>query len=289
MKNKWYESVGNIAACTLALAFFVVLGFNGSAADAQEASQRNGTKERIDAPVTHANSVLVSFEESPTEHGPTLRMPKMLFSASVIPNDPKQPIRTDTVEMTFFYPDMTLTNLWAPEIPRQPYRIYNPNYNPQTDRFWVHMLWMFYSPPDADTFVLGSEQPRHWGPDPRPPRIELNRHCYRFVNGHCNFPMRRVPSGIKGIIALHAEDWIETHPEAAIHHPEKGGVYVESMNSPYELVMDCDAFTSLRCLAFVYSKKYHFQYRMEFPPEAVGRTDELIRKIDTMLGQWSIK
>jgi hypothetical protein len=53
--------------------------------------------------------------------------------------------------------------------------------------------------------------------------------------------------------------------------------------------MDCDAFTSLRCLAHVYSKKYHFQYRMEFPPEAVARTDELISKIDSMLEQWSAK
>jgi hypothetical protein len=116
----------------------------------------------------------------------------------------------------------------------------------------------------------------------------MNQHCFG-ANSDCKVPMRRVSSGIKGIVALKAEDWLETHPEAAIHHPEKGGNYIEKPNSPYELFMDCDAFTSLRCLAFVYSKKYHFQYRMEFPPEAVGRTDDLIRKIDTMLDQWTTK
>jgi hypothetical protein len=231
---------------------------------------------RIDATPTAQNSYLQEFAP-----GVIFRVPRILYPTLDYAKL-KQPVKAERIGMTFFYPDMTLTDLWSPEVEKRT----DMTYRRPLNRFWVKILWMYYVPPDSDSFGPGSEQPLRSGPDPRPPRIELNRHCYEMVQGHCNFPMRRIPSGLVGIDAEVSDDWAKTHPEILQHHPENGGVYLAKPESPYELFMDCQ---SLHCQAYVYSKKHHLQYRMLFPPEGVARTDELIKKIDKMLDQWAVK
>jgi hypothetical protein len=61
---------------------------------------------RIDALPTSGNSILFTFENG----GPTLRLPKALFASTEIPADPSLPIKGESVGMTFWYPDMTLSD-----------------------------------------------------------------------------------------------------------------------------------------------------------------------------------
>lgn len=244
-----------------------------------EARIQELAKHPLDAPLTKDNSVLFAFEG-----GPTLRVPKVLFDPASIPKELNEPIKALALTTTFWYPDLTLTDLRSSSIPSKA----DPNYVPQTSRFWVWIMYMWHVPPDSDSFVPGSRQPE-FRLALRPPRIEMNRACFPLVNGHCGLGMRRIPSGgIPEIDALVAEGWVAMHPDALVHHPENGGVYVSKLGAPYELFMDCTAFSSLQCNAYVYSKKHHLEYRMQFPPEAVGMTDALIRTIDRMLDGWPI-
>lgn len=232
------------------------------------------SEERLDALLTPANSFLMDVGGDVV-----IRVPKMLYPSLDLTHV-RQPIRSNRISMTFWYPDMTLAGWVVPRRSAQEYK-------PSSDRYSVQILWMFYVPRDSDTFVRGSVQPHPYGPEPRPPRVELNRYCYEFASGRCNLPMWRIPSGMPGIDVLKSEDWIQSHPEAATHHMEEGGVYVAQSSLPYELFMDCDRFGSLRCQAYVYSKRHQLQYRMIFAPEAVGRTDDVIQTIDKLLDAWT--
>jgi hypothetical protein len=67
---------------------------------------------------------------------------------------------------------------------------------------------------------------------------------------------------------------------------EEGAYYVEGIGSPYELYMDCQAPSSLKCTAYVYIRSNHFQYQMIFPPNQVDHADQLIRTVNKMIGGW---
>jgi hypothetical protein len=259
----------------LALVLALVPWLGGASADAQKSSERPPV--RLDTPVTPENSYLQDFG-----HGVVLRLPKILYPSLDFPSL-NQPVKAAAIAMTFLYPDMTQSG-WqsATGILLEKER---GTYVPQKDRFPVNIIWMFYTPPDSDNFVPGSKQPS-FRFEPRPPRIELNRHCLRIKEGQCDSPMRRIPSGIDGIDAQVSEKWAKAHPEARRRSPADGGTYVAKPDSPYELLMDCGA---LECRAHVYSKKHHFQYRMLFPSEAVSHTDALIGSIDKMIGGWILK
>jgi hypothetical protein len=189
--------------------------------------------------------------------------------------------------MTFWYPDMTVSDSPAGTVETILQKERN-RYVQQKDRFRVYVIRMWHVPPDSDNFVPGSKQPGFLF-EPRPPRMELNSHCLQIVQGHCNNEMRRVSSGLDGIVALHAEDWIKKHPEAAAHRVENVSTYIAKPEAPYELLMDCSGLKGVHCQAHVYSKKQHFQYRMLFPSEAVEHTDALLKSIDKMLAQWAAK
>jgi hypothetical protein len=221
-----------------------------------------------------ANSVLHDFG-----HDVVLRVPKVLYPASVIPKEPSQPIKAEALSMTFWYPDMTPTD-WVSAMDTIIDKARGV-YVPQSDRFRVRIVWLFYSPNNWRNLSPGEGKLIEPGPD----QILKNRACC----DERGLPrkMVHVPSGLPGLEALKAADWIEKHPEQASHDPQEGGTYVAARKAPYELVMDCDGpEKGVECVAHVYSKTQRFQYRMIFPPEAVRHTDELIRAIDRMLNQW---
>lgn len=255
----------------------VALGCNTgvSAATEPQLAGTSGapTLPRIDAAVTPANSVLFDFG-----YGEVVRVPKILISPSSIPKDPKEPIRAKAISMTFWYPDMTLTG-WV-SLMDIIFEKKRGVYVSQKDRFRVNIVYLFYSPGDLRNLPPGQGELMEPGPE----QIDRN-----LANGHKDLESRRFPSGLAGIDATVSERWAKAHPNLPKHDPTKGGDYVAKRGSPYELWMDCDGEAGVECVAHVYSKKYRFQYRMIFAPEAVQHTDELIRAIDKMIGRWPVE
>jgi hypothetical protein len=234
------------------------------------------SKIRLDTPATTDNSVLFTFED-----GPTMRVPKILFSPEFLTEVGSRTIQARALAFEFWYPDMTLSD--QSRISVEVNRGHPPEH--LDTRPWVRILYMYYVPPDSDSFVPGSEQPP-FKFNPRPPRMALNLWCLKLVDGHCDIEMVRIPSRVNlgGIDPLISKNWLNNHPEKAIKNPEEGGVFVAKPESPYELWMNC----GLNCDANVYSKKHHLQYRMVFPGQAVVQTDVLIKKIDRLLDAWSV-
>ncbi len=233
-------------------------------------------KVRLDAPVTPENSSPQEFTPGVVLHVPKCIYPQIDYAKV------KEPIKAKSLEMTFVFPDMTMASEMQGEVEKF-LLMQQGKYVPQKDRFPVFVIWMWHVKPDSDSFVPGSKQPDYEF-EPRPPRMELNQHCYQFVDGHCVQEMVRIPSRIKGIDAIISAEWAKAHPEALRHDFPKRRSYLAKPESPYELLMDCGA---INCQAHLYSKRWHFQLRMVFAAEGVEHADELFRAIDRMLGQWS--
>jgi hypothetical protein len=238
-----------------------------------KATSKSTTSLRLDAPPTRENSFPFDFG-----NGVVMQVPRILLSSSSTSKDPNQPIKREALSMVFWYPDMTPTN-WVSQMDTILDKS-RGTYLSQKNRFRVRIIWMWYTPPDSDNFAPGSQQPS-FRFEPRPPRIEMNRAC-------CGAPqLRRVSAGIPGLDRLIAEKTALENPAAAKRDPSSPGDYVAKPASPYELSMRCDgAERGVQCMAHVYSKKHHLQYRMVFTPEPVERTDELIRAIDKMIDRW---
>lgn len=274
--TQWLKSFARIALCTLALlATSKIFAQSTSAGNAQDVAHV-----RLDAHPTTDNSVLFTFDNG----GPTMRLPKVLFNATTLPKDPKQALEFNSVELAFWYPDMTLSD-WSSTLAKS-FQKQHGEYTPEKDRFRVHILWLYYANPNWDDLLPGKRAP--FVHDPRPPRLDMNRHCIPFGDPHCLSEMQRFDSGFSGVDMQVAKDWLKDHPgviEEKRRHPDTA-TYLAKLESPYELFMDCE---SIECTAYVYSKTYHLQYRMYFASEAVAHTDELIKAIDQMLARWSEK
>ena len=227
----------------------------------------------LDMPLTIDNSVLVNFIG-----GGALRMPDFMIDQSIIPSDRHQgTIPVNFIGTSFTYPDMTLTD-WKSES-----EVYTEQsekkYIPTPDRFPVHITWLFYSPGE-----IGNQE-RLQLRDPRPPRIVHNLHdCYALAK-HCVKMVSR-NSQLPDMDSIISGDWLQTHPEDLVHKPAEGGDYVAKADVPYEAYMSCGGFTGVQCKAYVFIKKNNFQYRMQFPPEAVNHADDLIRKFNSIVNQW---
>jgi hypothetical protein len=286
MKNKsmFTPLISLISATGFALALMGAL--NAQAAPAQAADSKVAPA-RLDAPLTSANSYLQDFG-----YGVILRLPRSL-EPTLDFDHINQPVKAEAIAMTFLFPDMVQTEWASPMeiIFEQQRGIHRP---PQKDRFPVNIVWMFYTPPESDNFSSGPQPPFRF--EPRPPRILLNLGSRdpkpplkpTFVNSKY--------AGIREarfqVDKAEAERYKIYH-DKQIELAKKNGwdlskgnspAYVEKPGSSYELYMAC----SSECLAHVYSKRSHFQYRMNFAPEAVAHTDELIRAINTMIDQWVV-
>lgn len=249
---------------------------------------------RIDVPVTKANSVLWDFG-----YGATLRVPKILLSPSLIPADPNQPIAYHSFSFVFQFPDMlpaqgssTMAKIFDQIAGR---------YTPQTDRFPVVITRLFYSEgelgnipwKDAAEKVVPDWRPKsmlrnnlltgeeyaiykHVEPPPKPTLVDSKYAGLREVV----FPIDPVQ---------HAKDVQTTKEHGGNWEEAQRKIYIERIDSPYELYMICDHPSSLKCAAHVYSKKTHFQYGMTFPPEAVEHAGEVIAAINKLIDVWAKK
>lgn len=234
------------------------------------------SKAKVDQLATPENSFRQEFAP-----GVVLRVPKCIYPA-IDYAKAVEPIKAKTVRMVFRFPDMTIEYETQGTVETFLQK-QKGEYVQQKDSFPVFVIWLWHVKPDADFFVPGSKQPA-FEIEPRPPRIELNRHCYKLAKGRCVDEMVRIPSGLAGMDAAVARAWLKKHPEARKHDFRKGGYYLAKPDSPYELVMDCGA---IHCQARLYSKTRHFQLRLQFPSEGVEHADELFKAIDRMLGRWS--
>ncbi|NGY03346.1 hypothetical protein [Solimonas terrae] len=238
---------------------------------------------RLDAHPTPENSVLFTFGNG----GPTMRLPRVIFPLTVIPNDPQKAIKAEQLEFSFWYPDMTPSD-WKGTMTKF-FEQQDGKYVPEKDRFRVHVFPMFYANPEWDD-LSPERSPNGPAPEPRPARVEINRYvrCSSSADKKCVDEMERFDSGIDGLDALLSRDWAEKNPNLAeedLRHPDKN-VYFANKRFPDELFMSC---MSIECDAFVYNSQYQLQYRVYFSSESVSHTGDLVRAIDKMIALWSGK
>lgn len=231
----------------------------------------------LTAPLTSENSILSDFG-----YGVVLRVPRVLFSPDVLPRDLRVPLRARALSMNFMFPDMTLTNqvagqnlVWEKLRNEYPFR---------PDRFPVLLFNLGYLPPDGKTV---SDAPQL---DPTPREIEAEVGCCSTgPDGRSRrVKMVQIPSTYPGLLTEMSADALKEHPDYA-HRPEIWGRYVALPDATFDLSMSCNHPGGGRCVAYVLSKKRHFQYRLIFPPEAVAHTDEVIQRVNAMIDQWLVK
>jgi hypothetical protein len=284
-----YRSIKRFGAVVFTLILGLEVGSGGQVAFAAESPRPAPI--RIDAPMTPANSVLFDFG-----YGQILRVPKILFPASIIPKDPRQPLKAQMLSMTFQFPDMVqggyssgadiIFEMQAGRHVRQP------------DRFPVNIVWMFYSDEKMANIPWERREEIPF-PDVRPSRMLRNHEqgiSDYAEHKHLPYvPPTIVDSKYRGLREVHFAILDQAYHDREVKLAKERGVdwdkaqgttYIERVGSPYELLMDCDDPSSLKCQAYVYSKSSHFQYRMIFPPNAVAHADELIRSINRMVDGW---
>ena len=229
----------------------------------------------LTAPLTSENSILSDFG-----YGVVLRVPRVLFSPDVVPRDLRVPLRTRALSMNFMFPDMTLTDqvagqnlVWEKLRNEYPFR---------PDRFPVLLFNLGYLPRDGKTV---SDAPQL---DPTPTEVEDHLDCcLPGSDGHpTRVTMARLPSSYPGLLVEITASALREHPDYA-HRPDVWRRYIAAPGATYDLSMLCDHPGGGRCVAYVLSKKRHFQYRLIFPPEAVGHTDDVIQLVEKLLEQWS--
>ena len=207
-----------------------------------------------------------------------LRVPDFLIGKSVIKdNKLRETIPIPSIGITYLYPAMTLSG-WKSQMEVMTENE-NGTYVPTPDRFSVNIVWLFYSPGEIGNL------PRLQLQDPRPPRIMHNLHdCLPLAK--CIEMIYR-PTQLPDMESIVSSEWLLSHPEDKVHDPRKGATYIAKKNVPYEAFIDCAAPDEGQCLAFVFIKKNNFQYRMQFPSEAINHADQVIRKFNNLVDNWA--
>ena len=229
--------------------------------------------------MTPENSFLQDFG-----NGGILRIPKIVYPNAVF-DHPEKPVQGEIASLTLQFPDMTLTD-WKSHMDII-FEKQRGSYVPQKDRFPVYISALFYSPGNMGLMPTG--QRTVWSLRP----------ALALKNSTSGKKLTFTDSKYIGLSVPQVEETPaekadrEKRIEKQAEERKKNGwhesnrvTYVEKPGSPYELFMDCDDPSSLKCDAYVYSKSSQFQYRMNFPPEAVAHTDALIRAINKMIDQW---
>lgn len=212
--------------------------------------------------LTSQNSYLQDFGG-----GAVLRVPRCLVPGLKI-KDPNTPIKSGSLSMVFWFPDMTLTS-WTPPVSYFLDEAQHKKYIPQRNRFPVRIFTLFN--------VNSAYQP-----DPTPHQIEKN--MARLGN------VQRIQTPYPDLMAEVSKAWVKKHPDAAKFNIDVNARFAEKPHSPYDIYMICDPPTKIipgdNCKAYVYEKTHEFEYMMEFPHEAVSHTDGLVRAIDKLVGKW---
>lgn len=236
---------------------------------------------RIDTPVAVNDTLLVDFG-----YQQTLRVPKIFLA---IPNSvvSERPLKFDPVSFSFMF-----STVAAAEKQEPLHAVFDQETHRQViqgNTFAVTIKWLFYSAGNMGN-LEPSLQPFR---DARPHRLELNLNCTEVIDGYCNLQKKRLPSGIANMDMLISDKWFRKNllggAKIITDNFEKGAVYLDKVESPYEIRMKCTAYSGAGCEAYVFIKNNNFQYRVVFPSEAVKYSDDLIKVINQTIDQWVVR
>jgi hypothetical protein len=185
---------------------------------------------RIDMPVTDATGVRLDFGDA------VLRVPQFMVESRLWPSDRREALKVQRFVFTFWYPAMELSNLWGPKSP------------PPGSRLLIYVSNLVYSPD-------GSPRNR----DPRPSDILAN-------NLDEIGPPEISPSPYPGLrSASYLAASLKKFPGLRNHLPAPSStshLYIQTIDSPYELHVYCGVDITGSCTANMYSKTHHFSMQV---------------------------
>jgi hypothetical protein len=209
----------------------------------------------IDDPVTEANGLRLDFGNA------VLLVPPSMFESRVSPSDRSQASKISWLAFTFWYPSMEPSNLWGPKSP------------PPGSMLLIYVSWLVYSPDGPP----GNRSPR--------PSDILANHIDEI--GVPDISPSPYP-GLRSVSYLEAS--LKKFPSLRNQPlpPSSGRVYIQTVDSPYELYMVCGS----SCTANIYSKAHHFSMQVTVYGDdkfVAPRADEIFRKINRLVESWLVK
>ena len=240
--------------CLIGVAVMSLGGLTG-AAHAQSKAPPTGP--RIDVPVTDATGVRLDFG------GAVLRVPQVMVESRLWPSDRREALKVQRLVFTFWYPAMELSNLWGPKSP------------PPGNWLLIYVSDLVYSPD-------GSPHSR----DPRPSDILANE----------GGPPEISPSPYPGLRSgSYLAASLKEFPELRNHLPPPSStshLYIQTIDSPYELYMYCGVDATGSCTANIYSKAHHFSMQITlygYDAEVAPQADKIFRTLNHLVESWISK
>ena len=252
-----YKARSTMLWCLIGVAAMSLGGLTG-AAHAQ--SKVPPPEPRIDMPVTDATGVRMDFG------GAVLRVPESMIESRIRPSDRRQALKVQWWSFTFWYPSMVPSNLWGPKRP------------PPGSSLLIYVSGLVYSPD-------GSPGNR----TPRPSDILANH-----VDAVGSPEMSPSPyAGLRSVSYLAAS--LKKFPPLRNHMPPPssvGRLYIQTIDSPYELYMVCHVSDTGSCTANVYSKAHHFSMQITLygnDAEVAPQADQIFRTLNHLIESWMSK
>lgn len=252
--------------CLIGVATMSLGGLTG-AAHAQSNALPPGP--RIDMPVTDATGVRLDFG------GAVLRVPQFLIESRLWPSDRRKAIKVQRFVFVYWYPGMEQTFLFGPRIP--------PRVTPTSPWGTLTPLVVYVS-----DLVYSSDGPPQ-NRDPRPSDIMAND--LKNVG-----PPEISPSPYPGLrSASYVAASLKKFPELRKHKQSpsvQGRLYIQTIDSPYELYMDCGVGAAGSCTANIYSKAHHFSMQITLygnDAEVAPQADQIFRTLNRLIESWISK
>jgi hypothetical protein len=215
---------------------------------------------RIDMPVTDATGVRLDFG------GAVLRVPQFLVESRLWPTDRREALKVQRFVFTFWYPALELSNLWGPKSP------------PPGSRLLVYVSNLVYSPD-------GSPKNRA----PRPSDILAND---LIDIGQPQISPAPYP-GLRSASFVAAS--LKKFPALRNHLPSPSStsnLYIQAIDSSYELYMYCGVDVTGSCTAHIYSKAHHFSMQITLygnDAEVAPQADQIFRTLNHLIESWISK
>jgi hypothetical protein len=257
-----------ILRCLIGGIAVMSLGGLTGAAHAQSKAPPPGP--RIDVPVADATGVRLDFG------GAVLRVPQFMVESRLWPSNRREALKVQRFGFTFWYPSMEQSYLIGPKRILPPDRVIAGS----TRSVFIHPLVIYvaglvYSPD-------GSPANR----EPRPSDILANE----------GGPPEISPSPYPGLRSgSYLAASLKEFPGLRNHMPSPstvGRLYIQTIDSPYELYMVCHVSATGSCTANVYSKVHHFSMQITLygnDAEVAPQADQIFRTLNHLVDSWISK